>query len=101
MSGYLLEVADRARDAVNDLPPKKRAMILDAIRIIQEVPHREGTRLTDDLAGYRRMKKGRYRVFYEVDEERRLIRVLHVGHRKAGDRHDAYREFKNLLGRGR
>ncbi len=99
MTAYALEVTDRARDAVNAIPAKQRAMILDAIRIIQEVPHREGTRLTDELAGYRRIKKGRYRVFYQVDEARRLVSILFVGFRKEGDRRDAYREFQKLIGR--
>lgn len=99
MTVYALEVTDRARDGINALATKERAMVLGAIRIIQAVPRRDGTRLTDELAGYRRLKKGRYRVFYQVDEVRRVVSILFVGFRKAGDRHDAYREFQRLIGR--
>ena len=47
----------------------------------------------------RLLKKGRFRVFYDIDETRRIIRILHVGFRKEGDKRDAYREFQRLIGR--
>ena len=101
MTPYNLEITASARAAIDVLPLKDRSVILDAIRIIHALPHRDGTRLKDELAGYRRVKKGRRRIFYEVDEGRSLISILYVGFRKAGDRHDAYREFQRLFGRSR
>jgi mRNA-degrading endonuclease RelE of RelBE toxin-antitoxin system len=99
VTAYALEITVHTQAAIQNLPAKDRSVIQDAIRIIQAMPHRDGTRLTDDLAGYRRLKKGRYRVFYDIDEGRRVIRILHIGFRKEGDRRDAYREFQRLIGR--
>ncbi len=99
MIPYTLAILDVARETAAALPEKDRRMIMDALRIIQAVPHREGTRLTDDLAGFRRLKKGRYRIFYEIKEAEHLIRVLFIGHRKEGDKQDAYRLFRKLIGR--
>ena len=101
MTSCELEITASARAAIDALPPKDRSVIMDAVRIIHALPYREGTRLKDELAGYRRVKKGRHRIFYAVDEERSLIIILHIGFRKAGDRHDAYREFQRLFVRRR
>ena len=98
MNPYALDVLPQAREDIASLQGKDRSVILDALRIIHATPYREGTRLTDDMAGYRRLKKGRHRVFYRVDEDLRLIRILFIGFRKEGDRNDAYRLFRKFIG---
>ena len=101
MTPYALAILDLAREAIEALPEKDRSILEDALHIIQAVPHREGTRLNDELSGYRRLKKGRYRIFCKIDEPCHAVRILYVGFRKAGDRHDAYREFQRLFVRRR
>ena len=98
MTLFGLDILPQAREDITALPKKDRGVILDGIRIIHATPYREGTRLTEDLAGYRRLKKGRYRVFYRVDEDQALIRILFIGFRKEGDKSDAYRLFRKLIG---
>ena len=98
MNGYRLDFLTSARAFIDALPQKDRAVIADAVRIIQSVPHGPGTQLTEDLYPYRRLKKGRWRIFYRIDETEKLIRVLFVGFRKEGDKKDAYRLFRKLIG---
>jgi hypothetical protein len=57
-------------------------------------------RLSGDLAGILRVKKGRFRLFYILATEKVAARVLYVGFRKEGDKRDAYEEFRRYLRAG-
>ena len=61
-------------------------------------PHKRGKPLTDDLAGYYRLKaRGRYRIIYEVAMLEELVIIVVVGIRKEGDKRDAYKVAKKRL----
>lgn len=49
-------------------------------------PHRVGKRLQPPLADRHTARRGTYRVIYRIDDERRMVTVLDVAHRR-----DAYR----------
>jgi mRNA-degrading endonuclease RelE of RelBE toxin-antitoxin system len=57
-------------------------------------------RLSGELAGVLRIKKGRFRLFYLASTEKAAAVVLFIGYRKEGDKHDAYVEFERHLKRG-
>lgn len=46
-----------------------------------ESPHRVGTRLMPPLDDRFSARRGTYRVIYRIDEQRRTVTVLDVGHR--------------------
>lgn len=53
---------------------------------LAEAPRRLGKPLQFDFEGLLSARRGDYRVIYQVDDERRLITVVEVAHRR-----DAYR----------
>jgi len=63
------------------LPEKAAAAIAETISAIAENPHRLGRPLRLDLEGVYAARRGPYRVLYEIDDGRRLVTVLAVGHR--------------------
>lgn len=52
---------------------------------LAENPHRVGTPLRDELAGRYSARRGEFRVIYEIHDDRVLVRVITVRHRR-----DAY-----------
>lgn len=74
--------------AVRDLrriPPPDRTGIIHAIDILGVYPL-VGSVLKGGLRGLRRIRVGRYRVLYEVQDDELIVLVIRVSHRK-----DAYR----------
>lgn len=53
---------------------------------LRDEPYRLGAPLRATFAGLWRARRGEYRVRYEIDEPRRLVRVVDIDHRR-----DAYR----------
>jgi len=51
-----------------------------------QAPHRVGKKLLGELTGQWSARRGNYRVIYTIDDERRIVTVLVVEHRR-----DAYR----------
>ena len=80
-TGWGLEVTGPARRALERLPEKAAAAIAETISAIAENPHRLGRPLRLDLEGVYAARRGPYRVLYEIDDGRRLVTVLAVGHR--------------------
>jgi len=79
--GWTIEVTGPARRALERLPEKAAAAIAETFSAIAANPHRLGRPLKLDLEGVHAARRGPYRVLYEIDEERRLVTVLAVGHR--------------------
>lgn len=52
---------------------------------LAENPYRVGTPLRDDMEGRYAARRGEFRVIYEIHEDRIVIRVLTIAHRR-----DAY-----------
>ncbi|HFD38936.1 MAG TPA: plasmid stabilization protein [Anaerolineae bacterium] len=57
-----------------------------------------GKPLRRDLARYRSVRLGRYRIVYRYQAETDTVWIVTVGIRKAGSRQDVYRELGRLLG---
>jgi mRNA interferase RelE/StbE len=53
---------------------------------LRDAPQRVGAPLRAPFEGLWRARRGEYRVRYEIDEGRRLVRVVDIDHRR-----DAYR----------
>ncbi|MGF1652552.1 MAG: type II toxin-antitoxin system RelE/ParE family toxin [Actinomycetales bacterium] len=53
---------------------------------LRDSPHRVGAPLRAPFEGLWRARRGEYRVRYEIDDERMIVKVLDVDHRR-----DAYR----------
>ncbi len=84
---YALEVAASATRALGKIPERIRPAVVEFVTArLVENPQRIGKPLMGRFAGLYAARIQEYRVRYRIDEARRTVVVLHVGHRA-----DAYR----------
>lgn len=74
-----------ARD-LDALPARVVHAVVALLEVLAESPARLGKPLTFELEGLFSARRGPYRVIYELDEDRRTVTVVAVGHRS-----DVYR----------
>lgn len=86
MAKYSLLIKPSAVREIEDLPTKKdRSRIVSRIRQLAVIPRPPGCEKLSGQDRYR-IRQGRYRVVYSIDDEVRQVTVVKVGHRK-----DVYR----------
>lgn len=89
---WSLLVTPRAQRSLDALPASAAAALAELMtNDLLANPRRLGHHLHAQLEGMLSARRGEYRVIYEIDEGRRVVRVLDAGHRR-----DVYRR-----GRGR
>lgn len=70
-----------------------------AIKRMQKLviePQQQGRPLSGDLAGYRRIRTGRLRIIFRVDQKKATVYIIAVGLRRAGDKADIYQITKKV-----
>jgi mRNA interferase RelE/StbE len=83
---YRVEIARRAVKALAALPRKEQQRVRAAIDLLAENPRPPGcVALTGEAHAYR-VRVGDYRIVYEVFDDRLVVQVVRVGHRR-----DVYR----------
>jgi len=82
---YSLHIIRRAQKELAQLPDRPYSQAVDAIRALAEDPRPHGCQKLTAREGWR-VRVGDYRVIYDIDDKRREVTVLHVGHRR-----DVYR----------
>jgi mRNA interferase RelE/StbE len=82
---YSLRIKASAGEEIRALPKSDRERVVAAIDGLREEPH-QGTQLKGSTTGLRRIRVGRYRVIFEVQNDVLIVLVLRVGHRR-----DVYR----------
>lgn len=82
---YAVEVLRSAQKQLERVPRDRQEQILSVLAALADVPRPEGSL---KLAGREawRIRVGDYRIVYEIRDERRVVIVVVVAHRK-----DAYR----------
>ncbi|MBF4563391.1 type II toxin-antitoxin system RelE/ParE family toxin [Microbacterium sp. VKM Ac-2870] len=83
MSAYRVEFTTAAAKEVRKLEPQIRRRVLAAIANLETDPRPSGVR---KLAGHEsawRVRIGDYRVLYEISNERVVVTVFRVAHRRA------------------
>ncbi|WP_419915126.1 type II toxin-antitoxin system RelE family toxin [Candidatus Poriferisodalis sp.] len=86
MSRYRVRLARRAVKSIARLPRAEQQRIRAAIDLLADEPRPPGCVALTGEAGVYRVRVGDYRILYEVVDERLLILVVRVGHRR-----DVYR----------
>lgn len=80
---FEVEFTREAHRHLNLLPDKVRDAALQAIRgPIAENPRRIGKPLLGELLGLYSARRGDYRVIYGIDEDRKVVIVHRVQHRR-------------------
>ena len=82
---YSLRIKASAVKSLRRVPTAERLRLIEAIDRLATEPTAGGV-LKGEFRGLRRLRVGRYRIVYEVDEGELTILVVRIGHRK-----DVYR----------
>jgi mRNA interferase RelE/StbE len=93
---YRVEFTDAAKKELKKLDKRNAALILGWVRKNLEGcsdPRRHGKGLTANLGGRWRYRVGDYRLIAEIEDDRVIILILNVGHRK-----DVYDQSRLLSG---
>ncbi|WP_303708987.1 MULTISPECIES: type II toxin-antitoxin system RelE/ParE family toxin [Microbacterium] len=85
MTRYRVEFTTAAAKEVRKLDPQLRRRILGGISDLEREPRPHGVRKLAGFDNAWRVRIGDYRVLYEVVDERVLVTVVRVAHRR-----DAY-----------
>ena len=91
MKRPVVRFTPEAARLVSKLHPETKKLVRSAIEQLQTNPFL-GDELHEELTGISSLKPGRYRILYKFDEDRNVIDVYYVGHRR-----DVYDQFRLLL----
>ena len=83
-SPYEIVVTAPAAKAIRETLPEAVAFaVIDFITgPLRENPQRVGAALRNELEGVWSARRGTYRVLYRIDDQRREVVVLRIGHRR-------------------
>ena len=83
MTTYEIRVSSPARRDLNQLPEAVAAAVIEFIfGPLAENPRRVGKLLTNELQGRFSARRGQYRIIYRIDDERVVVEVIRVAHRR-------------------
>lgn len=86
MTPYEVTIARRAVKALAALPRKEQQRIRAAIDLLADTPRPPGCVAMAGEAHAYRVRVGDYRIVYDVFDDRLVIQVVRIGHRR-----DVYR----------
>jgi len=86
MASYRIEVSTSAERQLKKLRHDDRVRVLRAVLALADDPRPLGCRKLQGYDDIYRIRIGRYRVLYSIDQSRIIVSVLKVAHRR-----DAYR----------
>lgn len=95
MAGHRPRIPPHVAGIIRHLPPDVKRGVKAAIRVLSNNPA-AGEPLQRELEGLWKYRVKRFRVVYAVDRQRRILRVMAVGHRRA-----VYEELADLVRQGK
>ncbi len=78
---YAVFILRRAQKELAQLPSSVYQQAKETIQTLGEVPRPPGCRKLTGREGWR-IRRGDYRIIYEIDDARSVITVLDIGHRR-------------------
>lgn len=88
---YLLRYSETSGKQSRTLHPQSKPLIKKRIEELKESPFL-GKPLERELSGFYSLRINKFRVLYDIDHEKKLIRIHFVGYRK-----NIYELFRKLL----
>ena len=78
---------------------REQEKLRDRIDKLKVEPQKQGKALVDNLSEFRSIRAvgQRYRIVYQVEQDRVLVVVVGLGRRKDGDKKDIYTILEKLL----
>jgi len=86
MASYSIEIKKSAAKEIAALPQNERGRIIRKIQLFADDPRPHGCKKLSGEEKYR-IRVGPYRILYQIEDEKLVIYVVKVGHRR-----DVYRE---------
>jgi mRNA interferase RelE/StbE len=86
MASYEIEISRTAEKQLKNLSERDQLRVVRAMLALTEEPYPRGTRKLSGYDDVFRIRVGHFRVLYSVAENRLVILILKIGHRK-----DVYR----------
>ena len=81
MADYTVILTKTAQKQLDKLPDKVADALLDAFDALAKVPRPDGCKKLKGRLGYR-IRKGDYRILYEVQDSVLIVQVIGLGHRR-------------------
>ena len=78
---YRIEISETAAKQLDKLPHKISDELIEAIQVLADNPRPHGCKKLKGRTGYR-IRKGNYRIIYDILDKILLIDIIAVGHRK-------------------
>ena len=97
---YTIEITPTALSMLKGIADSRvREKIRNRIDGLKKDPQKQGKPLLGNLAAYRSIRAAgqKYRIIYQVKNEKVVVLVLGLGIRKDGDKKDIYALAKKLL----
>jgi len=85
MSDYTITISRTAKKQLDILPEKTFIIVIDTIKLLAFDPRPIGCKKLKGREGYR-IRKGDYRIIYDIYETLLIVEVVAIGHRR-----DVYR----------
>jgi mRNA interferase RelE/StbE len=93
MAGYRPDIPPHVAEVIRGLPPEVKRGVKAALRALSDDPG-TGEPLQRELDGLWKYRVRRFRIVYAIDRQRRILRVMAVGHRRV-----VYEELADRLRR--
>jgi mRNA interferase RelE/StbE len=81
MSEYQLEITKSAQKQLDKLSNAIAEMLIEAILLLAKNPRPSGCKKLKGRDAYR-IRKGNYRIIYEIYDDVLIVEVIGLGHRK-------------------
>jgi len=80
--GYKIEVTRAARRVLESLPRDVLKRVDAKIQALAEDPRSQDAKMLRGSKGLLRVRVGDYRIIYQVEEDRLVVLVVRIGHRR-------------------
>ncbi len=78
---YRIDISTIAKKNLKKLPKQEVKKIIEKIKFLAVDPRPSGCKKMKNRDAYR-IREGNYRVIYRIEDDRLLISVINIGHRK-------------------
>ena len=79
---FRADIPPHVSETIQHLSPDLKCSIKAAVRALSENPN-EGAPLVKELKGLWKYRVRRFRIVYAIDQRRKVLRVMAVGHRRS------------------
>ena len=79
---YSIEIRRKALKELSKLPKKEQLRVKEAIDSLSQEPRPQGVKKLADKSNYWRIRVGKYRVVYHIEDDKLIVIIIKISHRK-------------------